>query len=228
MKILWRWIKRILLVLSICLIGLALPVIHTETMCRSHAEPEPYTALLAPEHQRPETRTLMTYPEWHIVHAYQDYGEVLRTGDPHDYGFLRGVNGFWSAVCSLSKASGRHGEVDGGTKQMVYVIGVSFTAEFMLKAAYEETLGRLFTALRGAERAPLDDLSAQQAADYAQFLQQVPWYKWPFGKDVDALNAQDMYEKRRAIHRKMIVHPELKEAIEDRLKKRSRANTKIL
>ena len=27
-----------------------------------------------------------------------------------------------------------------------------------------------------------------------------------------------MYEKRRAIHRKMIVHPELKEAIVDRLK----------
>lgn len=33
-----------------------------------------------------------------------------------------------------------------------------------------------------------------------------------------AMNAQGMYEKRRAIHRKMIVHPELKEAIEDRLK----------
>ena len=33
-----------------------------------------------------------------------------------------------------------------------------------------------------------------------------------------ALNAQDMYEKRRAIHRKMIVHPDLKAAIEDRLK----------
>lgn len=33
-----------------------------------------------------------------------------------------------------------------------------------------------------------------------------------------ALNAQDMYEKRRAIHRKMIAHPELKAAIEDRLK----------
>ncbi len=33
-----------------------------------------------------------------------------------------------------------------------------------------------------------------------------------------ALNAQGMYEKRRAIHRKMIVHPELKAAIEDQLK----------
>lgn len=33
-----------------------------------------------------------------------------------------------------------------------------------------------------------------------------------------ALNAQDMYECRRAIHRKMIMHPELKAAVEDRLK----------
>ena len=33
-----------------------------------------------------------------------------------------------------------------------------------------------------------------------------------------AVAAQDMYERRRAIHRKMIVHPELKAAIEDRLK----------
>ena len=43
-------------------------------------------------------------------------------------------------------------------------------------------------------------------------------------KDLPELNgyypvsAQDMYEKRRAVHRKMIVHPELKSAIENRLK----------
>jgi IS30 family transposase len=33
-----------------------------------------------------------------------------------------------------------------------------------------------------------------------------------------ALVAQDKYEQRRAIHRKMVVNPELKEAIEERLK----------
>lgn len=33
-----------------------------------------------------------------------------------------------------------------------------------------------------------------------------------------AWNAQDMYERRRAIHRKMVVYPYLKAAIEDRLK----------
>lgn len=33
-----------------------------------------------------------------------------------------------------------------------------------------------------------------------------------------AVVAQDKYEERRAVHRKMIVHPELKDAFEDRLK----------
>lgn len=188
--------------LILCLIGLLLPVAYVETMCRGEAEPTAYAALIAPEHHRPETRTLMTYPEWHIVHAYEDYAKVIETGDPHDFGFLRAISGFWSSLCSLTSASAAHGEIDGPTKQMVYVIGVSFTAELLLKAAYEETLGRLFAALRGTERAPLDDVSAKQAAAYAEFLQQVPWYQWQFREDVADLNAQakgDIRDRERAL-----------------------------
>ena len=33
-----------------------------------------------------------------------------------------------------------------------------------------------------------------------------------------ALNAQEMYERRRAVHRKMVRYPELKAAVEDGLK----------
>jgi hypothetical protein len=68
---------------------------------------------------------------------------------------------------------------------MVYTIGVSFTAELLLKAAYEETIGRLFSGTR----APLDDLSARQAADYAVFLHQTPWYRWDFTRDAAELEA---------------------------------------
>ncbi|MDM7932514.1 hypothetical protein [Tabrizicola sp.] len=71
---------------------------------------------------------------------------------------------------------------------MVYTIGVSFTAGFLAKAGYEETLGRLFVLLRGPVRAPLDDISARQAADYAVFLQQVPWHKWDFPRDAADLD----------------------------------------
>ena len=72
---------------------------------------------------------------------------------------------------------------------MIYTIGVSFTAEMLMKAAYEETLGRVAVWLRGPERAELDEVSARQASDYARFLQQVPWYRWDFDRDRAELSA---------------------------------------
>ncbi|WP_170418522.1 hypothetical protein [Ruegeria atlantica] len=187
MRFLWRWARRLVLLLVVIGIGLAAPVLYVETMCRGDGTPEPYEALIDADYHRPESRTLMTYPEWHIVHAYEDYAKTLKQGDPHDYGFLSGIAGFWTSLCALSETASAHGGIDGGTKQMVYVIGTSFTAELALKAAYEETIGRVFVALRGPQRAQLDDLSAQQATKYAAFLQQVPWYKWPFSEDAQSL-----------------------------------------
>ncbi|MEM6826033.1 MAG: hypothetical protein AAF566_13060, partial [Pseudomonadota bacterium] len=86
--------------------------------------------------------------------------------------------------------------------QTVYTIGVSFTAELLAKAAYEETLGRLAALIRGGNRAPLDELSAKQAADYAAFLQQVPWYEWDFEADRAALiagNGGSFRDEERAL-----------------------------
>lgn len=187
MKRLWIWAKRLALVVLVLVIGLLAPIAYVETMCRGEGEPLAYKALIDPAYHRLETRSLMTYPEWHIVHAYEDYAKVLRTGDPHDYSFLKGIGGFWSSLCALTRTASAQGEIDSDTKQMVYVIGVSFTAELGLKAAYEETFGRLFVALRGEMHAPLDDLSAEQAAAYAEYLQQVPWYNWHFREDAKDL-----------------------------------------
>ncbi|WP_367278257.1 hypothetical protein [uncultured Roseobacter sp.] len=183
-----RWLGRILLVLLLCIAGLLAPAAYTELACQGEVMADPYDAILPPEHHRAESRTYLTYPEWHIVHAYDDYAQVIATEDPHAFGFLRSIAGFWSTLCDVTRVAGAHGGVPGETKQMVYVIGVSFTAELLMKAAYEETLGRLVAVLRGPDRAPLDDLSATQARQYATFLQQVPWYQWDFGADADALD----------------------------------------
>ncbi len=186
---LWRWIKRLLLALVVLVLILLAPVAYNEVACRPIGDAEPYAPILTGDGTRAESRTLMTYPEWHIVHAYDDYARVIADGDPHDYGFLRGIFGFWTSLCALSKESGRMGGFDGETKATIYTIGVSFTAEFLAKAAYEETLGRLATLQRGDTRAVLDDLSAEQAADYARFLQQVAWYNWDFARDAADLKA---------------------------------------
>ena len=187
MRWVWRWLRRLVLLVVVLVAGLLSPVAYVETLCRSPVQAASYVALLPPEHHRPEARTLLTYPEWHIVHAYADYAEVIRTGDPHEFGYIASIAGFWGSLCALSEQAGAHGGVDWPTKQMVYTIGVSFSAELALKAAYEETLGRMAALVRGPARAALDDLSAQQAASYATFLQQVPWYRWDFRADAAAL-----------------------------------------
>ena len=185
-----RWLLRAVLVLVVLVLILLSPILWIEAACRGGpVVAGPLPILTEPEWQRAETRTLLTYPEWHIVHAYDDYAAVISYGDPHEFGFVNSVLGFWQALCPLTREAGRMGEITTDTKLTIYTIGVSFSLEMALKAAYEETVGRIVAGLRGPERAPLDDLSARQADDYARFLQQVPWYQWDFRADRAALQA---------------------------------------
>ena len=190
MRFLWRWLKRLVLGGVILAVLLVAPVAYTEVACTGEDAGVPYEPIISePEWQRAESRTLTTYPEWHIVHAYDDYAKVIATGDPHDFAYLKAITGFWTSLCPLVEASSAMGGFTQDSKMTIYTIGVSFTAELLAKALYEETLGRIATLVRGETRAPLDDISARQAADYAVFLQQTPWYKWDFDRDRVELSA---------------------------------------
>ena len=182
-----RWLRRAALALLALVLLLAAPVLWTETACRGTPVAQDFTPVL--DQRRDESRTFSTYPEWHIVHAYDDYAQVIATGDPHDFGFLGAIAGFWSSLCPMARRAGEHGGFTTESRMTIYTIGVSFSLEMALKAAYEESLGRIATWLRGETRAPLDDLSAGQARNYAKFLRHKPWYKWNFRADAAALEA---------------------------------------
>src|SRR5690606_24305041 len=132
-----KWLGRALMALLLLAAVLLSPIVWVETTCRGTATADSYTPILPPEHRRAESRSLLTYPEWHIVHAYDDYARVIATGDPDDFGFFRAITGFWSALCPLNRLAAQHGGVTGETKMTIYTIGVSFTAELALKALYE-------------------------------------------------------------------------------------------
>ena len=187
-RFLFRWFWRAVLALVAGVALLLLPVGYVELACNGSTIEDNYAPVITdPNWQRDESRTLTTYPEWHIVHAYDDYAKVISDGDPHDFGYLRAVTGFWTSLCPLKEKSAEMGGMTGDQKMTIYTIGVSFTAELLAKAAYEETLGRMSTIVRGPERSTLDNLSANRAAEYARFLQQTPWYQWPFSDDVKIL-----------------------------------------
>jgi hypothetical protein len=200
MRFLWRWTKRLILLLLILVIGLLAPVGYNELACRGKPLDEAFASQIVPEEHRAESATYLTYPEWHIVFAYDDYAKVLETGNPHEFAYLRSISGFWSELCNLTETADNHGGAP-ETKNMVYVIGVSFTAELLAKAAYEETIGRMATWLSKTPSAS-DKASAQMARDYAEFLHQIPWYKYDFSADVAQLKAigpQSLRDRERQI-----------------------------
>ena len=190
MRFLLRWLWRAVLAVVLLAVIMLLPVGYVELACRRPVVEDSYQPVITDaEWQRPESRTLMTYPEWHIVHAYDDYAKVIATGDPHEFGFVRSILDFWTTLCPLAERSAEMGGFNNVSKMTVYTIGVSFSAELLAKAAYEETVGRVFAMLRGAARATLDNAYAEQAADYALYLHQTPWYYRDFRADRAALEA---------------------------------------
>jgi hypothetical protein len=61
---------------------------------------------------------------------------------------------------------------------MIYVIGISYSAEYAIKG-FENTVGRVFEWIRGrsARRRTVRPPTLQ---DYAAFLYTIRWYKYPF------------------------------------------------
>ena len=190
------------------------PAAYVETFCHADPQADSYSPLIRdPAMRREEANTFLTYPEWHIVYAYDGLAEVLKTGDEYRFDYLASVKDFWKADCALTAIADRHGGADTQTRMMVATIGVSFTLEMGLKAAYEETLGRLTAYWRGAEKTPQDEVARDMAIDYAAFLRQTPWYKYPFQPQIDKLWAAPVDEPVRGWERRLALGGEWKAKI---------------
>lgn len=165
-------------------LALAVFVISFEMVCGGSAPSSaaaPYEPISgSPGETRPEAQSWLTYPEWHIVYSAEAFAVTLDDLRPSAFAYGRDVRAFWSSYCAVNRAT--EGMPDRGTyKVTVYTIGVSFTAEMAVKAAYEWTVGRLVEWAFSADSGP-DRYSAAVQAEYAAFLHETPWYEYPFGR----------------------------------------------
>ena len=204
-------LKWLSLGLAGLIVLLLLPVGYVETFCRDKPGPTSHHAIInQKEFLRAEANSFLTYPEWHIVYAYEGLAKVLETGDEYNFDYIRSVTSFWSSFCDLNKKANRHGGGDFTTRGTIHIIGVSFTAEMAMKALYEETVGRIFALVRGKEKTPQDIFSAEMAADYAKFLRQVPWYKYDFEGAVKKLWSLPVTSGLRSWERRLALGGEWK------------------
>ncbi|MER9468751.1 hypothetical protein [Mesorhizobium sp. M0482] len=195
---LFRWLKRIIkailwlvvIVVLIPIAGLAYGFLTTPSLDTTPlpgiAEGAPPKALAdkvraeIPGYQRPEESTFLTYPEWAIVYAAREYAGFVDKNQPSGFPYLSYIGRFWQDYAMVTRASSAY-KFNLDNHQMLVVIGTSHTIEHAIQWAYENTIGRVTEATAG-KRTAVDIYRAKVAADYAGFLDQVPWYQFPYAE----------------------------------------------
>lgn len=179
-----RW--RVLLAIgAAAATAILVPIAYIEGSCRAplpgFAGAAPYRALLPADERRPEVKSFLTYPEWHIVYEAEDFGRHLAAGrSPGSFAFGREIGSFWSSYCAVNRITAGS-DAAAAAKVTIYTIGISYTAELAIKAGYERTIGRFF-AWAGARTSADDRYAAAVQARYGAFLHETPWYRFPFAQ----------------------------------------------
>lgn len=132
-----------------------------------------------PEHRRGPEQTFLTYPEWFLVHSPAEYAQYVRSHTPTDFPFLGHVGQFWQSYHAVYDVTRKDYPFNPEYHTMVMVIGVSTTAEYGIRAAYETLVGRL-SDLTTAGLTEEDRYGARVAQDYVDFIRERPWYEYDF------------------------------------------------
>ena len=179
----FRWLRRLLGVLLVLALIVSAPILWIEKGCAVSRDRSvgPRAPLVDErDYARRESDSYLSFPEWHIVYAYEDLAGVLQRGNESEFAYGRQIVGFWRSLCRLTGVVTARERVATDTKVMLYTIGWSFTVELALKGAYEKTVGRLFEWWRGPDKTAEDEFVARDMQAYARFLHQTPWYAYPF------------------------------------------------
>ena len=192
-KILRRFLRALVIFIALAVI---VPLVYIEGTCGPTASATsaitPATALPAIDekgYRRKLDNTFFTFPEWYIVYSFEDFGRFLDRSSESHFNYLGHIFGFWHSFCTINRALPPATESRTEVKTMIYIIGVSYSIEYAVKGAYENTIGRVFEWIRGEKRTPQDDYARNVLQDYAAFLYTVPWFKYPFRQKLDGLMA---------------------------------------
>ena len=181
-----RLVKRLLkaaflaLLLAVCLSSVFIGI-----RCYSgSSRPQPISAAAerASEgldgYRREEASTFLTLPEWYIVYNTEEFAKFIGTQPPSGFPYVASIRQYWRYYGGSCDATKRVYPFSWGNHVMLAVIGSSFSAEYLVKGLYENTIGRL-TEWVGRDT-PEDQFAQKIAVEYGKFMHTVPWYEFPF------------------------------------------------
>lgn len=194
-----RWLRRLLGVIVVALAALLI-LIGIEVAAAWHCdlqsqvrapEPQPQnrrevTANIK-DYLRPEDDTYLSYPEWYIVWSYQEKADFQEQHLPSGFPYLAAVRQYWSSYCCISRLTRGKYAFNGGDQLMLVIIGTSFSTEYVIKGAYEKTIGKLSEWSAGGTSVAEDDYAYKVSREYADFVHVRPFYEFHFARHVGGL-----------------------------------------
>jgi len=136
---------------------------------------------------RAEDQTYLTFPEWYIVYSTDEYAAFIQDNPPSHFPYFKAIGQYWTSYNEICAVTHARYPLNGSYQFTLGFIGVSFTAENMIKGLYETTVGRVTEWVSEGGQTEEDVYAAQVALDYGAFLHYVPWYDFPFGEKLSGL-----------------------------------------
>lgn len=166
-----RLSRRVLLAL-VTMLGLSAPCMSSGTSTES---------AVPPDARRGTEQTLLTFPEWYLVHSPAEYARVVKAWPAHAFPFMEQTGQLWSSYKTVTEEQVRgHYPMNPGYHVMIMVIATSTTVEYVLRSMYENTIGRASWLLVGQRLTDEDRYGANAAQEYVDFIRQEPWYLFDF------------------------------------------------
>jgi len=144
-------------------------------------------SLLANEKQnikhyyRGEEQTFLTIPEWYLVFNPVEYADFLDAGNnPSDFPFFASIDEYWRLYDRVRAITARDYPANDQYLTMLQVIGVSTTVEYMIKAAYENTLGRLSRWIAQDSDTQEEKIMRNAYRAYSEMIYDKAWYEFGF------------------------------------------------
>ncbi len=131
-------------------------------------------------YRKGEEQTFLTVPEWYLVFNPNEYANFLASGNnPSAFPFWKSIDEYWTLYDRVNVISEGLYPANFEYQMMLWVIGVSTTAEFVAKGLYENTIGRV-TRWTASDDTPEDLLIQEAHAAYGELIYHEPWYVFPF------------------------------------------------
>ncbi|GAB3704586.1 hypothetical protein GCM10027592_36120 [Spirosoma flavus] len=139
------------------------------------------------EHIRPADQTFLTYPEWFLVHSPAEIADYAHSHTTTTFPYMSHVRQIWQSYGIMYDQIKEAFPFNTGYHVMIWVIGVSTSVEYALKALYETVVGRLTDPPNGDVVTDEDKFNAQFTQDYVDFIRELPWYEFDFKSRIPRL-----------------------------------------